>query len=134
MDFSENYASQYQDEIQSDHWHYTQMTICTCAICVGNSRTTYEIISEYLSHNKISVYKYMKVILDYLTVHYPDLKDVNFSSDLAASQYKRYLFVKLTFLQTEYDLNSCVWSFFATSQGKKGVDGIGGTIKQLALT
>jgi hypothetical protein len=63
VDFSENYASQYQDEIQSAHWHCIQVTVFTCVAWIGSESRSYAIVSDYLNHDKYAVYKFLSVIL-----------------------------------------------------------------------
>lgn len=135
VDFSENYLSQYQDEVQSAHWHYNQVTVFTCVVWVGKTSISYAIISDYLSHDKFAVYQYLKVILDDLKITHPQVENVIFFSDGAASQFKqKFLFINLTFLRDDYGYSEFTWNFFATSHGKGAVDGIGGCVKRLVWT
>ena len=55
VDFGENY----QDEIQSSHWAYSQITLFTC--CVWSAKVPVQsicIVSDNLSHDKYSVHVY----------------------------------------------------------------------------
>ena len=131
LDFSENYAVVQQDEIQSAHWAHSQVTVFTCVVWVGGTSQSYGIVSDYLSHDKYAVYKFIEVILTDIRKRFPYTRKVCFFSDGAASQFKqKYLFVNLGFLKQEYELESPEWSFFAASHGKGAVDGICGTIKR----
>jgi hypothetical protein len=60
----------------------------------------------------------------------PEVENVTFISDGAASQFKQcFLFANLTFSKECYEV-TVSWHFPATSHGKGGVDGIGGTINR----
>jgi len=63
VDFFENYSSQYQDEIQSAHWHFRQISVFTCVVWVDNTSHSYALITDYLSHDKYAVYTFLHVIL-----------------------------------------------------------------------
>jgi len=52
-------------------------------------------------------------------------------NDGPTSQFKqRFLFSNLHYWEQAYEI-SIKWNFFATSQGKGVVDGIGGTVKRM---
>jgi len=102
VDFSENYSSQYQDEVQSAHWHYSQVTVFICVVWVKNVCNNYVIVSD-MSHGKFAMYKFLQVIMDDLKACHPGIED--FYSDEAASQFKqKYLFDNLTFLKEAHAL------------------------------
>ncbi|CAF4797217.1 unnamed protein product [Rotaria sp. Silwood1] len=66
-----------------------------------------------------------------LKQYFPNLEEITFFSDGAASQFKqRYLFQNLTRMMMEHYLKLS-WNFFATSHGKGVVDAIGGIIKRM---
>ena len=63
VDFSENYSVMHQDEIQSANWHHEQVTVFTCVSWVDNICHSYTIVSDYLSHEKLAVYRFLGIIL-----------------------------------------------------------------------
>ncbi len=70
-------------------------------------------------------------IISKLKQYLPELEEIVFFSDGAASQFKqRYLFQNMTRMMTEHDLELS-WNFFATSHGKGVVDAIGGVVKRI---
>jgi len=89
VDFPKNYSSQYQDEVQSAHWHYSQVTVFTCVVWVKNVCNSYAIVSDYLSHDEFAVYKFLQVIMDDLKACHPGIEEVHFYSDGAASQLSK---------------------------------------------
>jgi len=120
VDFSENYSSQYQDEVKSAHWHYSKVTVFTGVVWVKTVCNSYAIVNDYLSHDKFAVYKFLQVIMDDMKACHPGVEEVHFYSDGAASQFKqKYLFDNLTFLKEAHALQKCTWNFFATSHAKK---------------
>ena len=61
----------------------------------------------------------------------PDVNEIVFSFDSAASQFKnRYRLQHLTMIMDINDLEIS-WNYFASSHGKGVVDGVGGTLKRL---
>jgi len=64
LDFLENYAAQYQDEIQSAHWNAYTQVMCSQSLS-GLQAVVRElyVISDYLSHDKLAVYHYLAVAL-----------------------------------------------------------------------
>ena len=116
-------------EIQ--YWCHGQATLFTAHVWIKKDESTsFALISDYLTHDKQSVYVFMNYILKYLRDRSEILKVLNVFSDGAGSQFKqKYLFSNLHAWEREYDIK-LKWNFFATSHGKGVVDGIGGTIKR----
>ncbi|CAF1442626.1 unnamed protein product [Didymodactylos carnosus] len=83
------------------------------------------------SHDKFVVKSAIEIILNELKTHVPNLKQIDFFSDGAASQFKqRFMFRNLIQIAHEYKI-ALSWNFFATSHGKGVADGLGGTVKRL---
>ncbi|CAH2086564.1 unnamed protein product [Euphydryas editha] len=132
VDFAENFAIISQDEIQGAHWRHQQATIFTgCAWVregVIESRS-YAIISEDLSHNKVCVWVFIKMIIKELTT-YKKIKVVHIFSDGCAAQFKsRYNLYNICTAPEDFGVD-ITWSFFPTSHGKGAVDGIGAVVKR----
>lgn len=62
VDFSENYSTKYQDEIQSTHWNQAGITVFTAVTWVGTTHQSYALISDYLSHDKFAVARFLNVL------------------------------------------------------------------------
>ncbi|CAF4666876.1 unnamed protein product, partial [Didymodactylos carnosus] len=87
--------------------------------------------SNDVSHDKFVVNAAIEIILNELKTHVPNLKQINFFSDGAASQFKqRFMFRNLIQIAHEYKI-ALSWNFFATSYGKGVVDGLVRTVKRL---
>ena len=135
VDFAENYTAVLQDEIQSAHWHQKQVTLFTAIAWVGDNSAkptrSFVNISDDLTHNKHSVWVFMKNIIKSLQAEFPNLKHIHVFSDGCAGQFKnRYTLLNLTYFLQDFGVDG-TWNFFATSHGKGAVDGIGGTIKRI---
>lgn len=131
VDFAENFGLKEQDEIQSAHWNTKTISIFTAFVWTANETFSFALPSMDLTHDKFVVDSALKIILDHLKTSLPNLKEVAFFSDGAASQFKqRFHFRNLMIISHEHQL-TLTWNFFATSHGKGVVDGIGGTVKRL---
>ncbi|CAF1352818.1 unnamed protein product, partial [Didymodactylos carnosus] len=87
--------------------------------------------SNDVSHDKFVVNSAIEIILNELKTHVPNLKQIDFFSDGAVSQFKqRFMFHNLIQIAHEYKI-ALSWNFFATSHGKGVVDGLCGTVKRL---
>ncbi|CAF2013388.1 unnamed protein product [Rotaria magnacalcarata] len=110
VDFSENYRTTYQDEIQNAFFNYNQVGLFTAVAWFGldSDVVSYALVSDDVSHDKYSIHVYG-----------------------AAAQFKqRFSFANLTFLSNDHNVN-LIWNFFSTGHGRGAVDGVGGTVKRL---
>ncbi|XP_070207423.1 uncharacterized protein [Littorina saxatilis] len=125
-DFSENYLCKYQDEVQSAHWGYNQITVhpsvlyfpCHC----GNLVTEYLVfVSDDLQHDAHMVRDITNVIRDHL--RQKGFCKVVMWSDGCSAQYKSKL---PFFFAAESHLQ---WAFFGSRHGKGPSDACGGVVK-----
>lgn len=59
IDFSENYRTMFQDEIQAAHWNHEQVTLFTaCAWFEGGIKKSVVVVSDDLTHDKVAVWVY----------------------------------------------------------------------------
>lgn len=131
VDFSENYQTGYQDEIQSAHFTYKQVTIFTCCVWTTLGVRSYAVVSDYLQHDKYAVYTFLQGLIGAVKQDNPHITSVCLFSDGAASQFKqRFILSNLNHLKAANDLEQFEWNFFASSHGKGAVDGVGGTLKR----
>lgn len=137
IDFSENYTHTYQDEIQSAHWENKSFTLYTAMIYYCHNEETsqkvikaepYVIVSDYLHHDKYAVITFNKMIVESFKRKYPDfaIKNIEFQSDGTSQHFKQ----KFTLYHMTQSSIPTKWNFSATSHGKGGIDGIGGTVKR----
>ena len=129
MDFSENYLCKWQDEVQSAHWGYNQVTIHPCVLYY-NCPDCQEVITEYLvflgddlNHDAHMV----KEIVDKVRTHLKrkGVTSLIMWSDGCAAQYKSRLpFYYIAQSKME-------WVYYGSRHGKSPCDACGGVVKAL---
>ena len=88
------------------------------------------IISDDLTHSRDSVIIFVDKLLS--SVIDERVKTLHIWSDGQSSQFKnRFIAASIPWLEEKHKLKIC-WNFFATSHGKKSVNGIGGVVKRMA--
>lgn len=131
IDFAENYRLQCQNEIQSAHFSYKQVTIFTCVAWLHGSTKSYAVISENLNHDKNAVFTFISKIMDIMKMEYELFKKVYIFSDGSSSQFKnKYITWSLPDFLVHFGCEELEWNYFATSHGKGAVDGVGAVVKR----
>lgn len=135
MDFAENFSTRYQDECQSAHWCYDQITIhpivCYYSDALGKT-VTHEVvyISNDLTHDANFVDNCFKHCVNFLRSKNMSPKQCIQFTDGCSSQYKS----KVPF----FDISSYVKElhgikvkrhFFGSGHGKGPADGCSGVVK-----
>lgn len=142
LDFAENYLCKFQNEVQSAHWSYRQISIHPCVFfyrCpnVDNSNclktiTDYKIfMSDDLNHDSF----FAKHVIEECIKYAISLKVsvIHFYSDGCSSQYKsKFAMYHLSDLQVKYPNIAITRHFFGSSHGKSLCDSAGGTVKNAA--
>ena len=132
-DFAENYRSAYQDEPQSAHWNYTQITIhpvvcyyrCSCNEVVTHSVV---VVSDDLQHDCYAVDSMIRRVHTFLKV-----RGLHFArsiewSDGCSSQYKSK--GPFFLLQQRGSEGQEIWKhFFGSRHGKNPSDGESAVVK-----
>lgn len=139
LDFAENYTCIVQDAIQSHHWATQQATLHPYTIYYKKNgkleHLNFVAISEYVNHDASCVNLFNEKMIAHLTSIFGknNVKKIYYFSDGAGSQYKnKYNFINLAYHKKDFGVHA-EWHFFATSHGKGPCDGLGGTVKRLAL-
>ena len=89
-------------------------------------------LSDEVKHNTVAVHTFLQYLLPEIQL-IPGLQKVHYFSDGAASQCKnRFNFANIYSHFENFGIE-CEWHYFATSHGKNVCDGIGGTLKRVAL-
>ncbi|CAF1461359.1 unnamed protein product [Rotaria sp. Silwood1] len=131
VDYAENFVMDQQDAIQAAHWNAGALSIFTAHAWCGANNFSFALVSDNVTHDKYCIHVCLNYIISELKQYFPNLEEITFFSDGAASQFKqRYLFQNLTRMMMEHYLKLS-WNFFATSHGKGVVDAIGGIIKRM---
>lgn len=87
-DFSENYTCFYQNEIQSAHWHQSQITVFTVCIWDQTGIHSYAILSDNLVHDKLTAVSYLCAALDDKIAGCSNVSEFSIWSDGPSSQFK----------------------------------------------
>ncbi|XP_033120803.1 uncharacterized protein LOC117119932, partial [Anneissia japonica] len=101
VDFAENFTIIQQNEIQSAHFHHTQVTLFTACVYTGTADEnihSYTLVSDDIRHGKHQVAVFLDYLISDIKAKYTNLETMSVFSDGAASQFKqKYLFENLTF-------------------------------------
>ena len=140
LDFAENYTCKFQNEVQSSHWSYKQVSIHTCVLqynCEDDGCS--KVITEYVvyvSDNLNHDAAFAKTVMERLLVHLKTkgIKRVFLFSDGCSAQYKSRLpFMHLTELAHDFAELDIERHFFGSHHGKSLCDSCGGTVKNCVL-
>ncbi|XP_044573568.1 uncharacterized protein LOC6501773 isoform X4 [Drosophila ananassae] len=131
IDFAENYRLTHQNEIQSAHFSYQQVTIFTCVAWMAGTSKSFAVISDKLTHNKHDVYIFLLHILNEIKKIYGLFWKLIIFSDGSCAQFKnKYILTSLADILEYIGCLNVEWNFFASSHGKGAVDGVGAVIKR----
>ena len=132
MDFVENYAVSFQDEIQSAHWRQRQVSLYTVMVWHRETVISKVIVSDCRDHDKKAVAAFTCTVMEMIRTVLPSATTVNIWTDGPSSQFKnKFIFSFISKLQDRYSV-SLAWHFFATSHGKGPNDALGGNVKRMA--
>ncbi|CAG9800519.1 unnamed protein product [Chironomus riparius] len=131
MDYSENFTTFSQKEIQAAHFNRRQISLFTAIATVQNSvNISFAIVNNDIRHSKFQVLYYMKLLIENVRHLYPNLAHVDFVTDGCASQFKnKFILTDLLHIKSDFGINA-TWHFMPTSHGKSAADGIGGILKR----
>ena len=125
----------YQDEVASAHWKTNSVTLFIVRIWFQKESISMVIVSDNKHHDKRTVVPYLCTVFNYVKEMFREnIQNINIWIDDPISQFKN----KFTFSYIGHNLPHffphyhMTWNYSSTSHGKGAVDGIGGTIKQLA--
>lgn len=140
MDFSENYACKYHNEIQSAHFGglKPQVTIHTSVLYVrkddeikSHSCAT---ISENTRHDPSAIAAHLKPVIEFAKEHVSFLKNVHIVSDGPTTQYRNKSMFQLigSCISDMFGAETIHWHFTESGHGKSAADGVGGYLKRTA--
>ncbi|CAF4615066.1 unnamed protein product [Rotaria socialis] len=131
VDCAENFAMDQQDAIQSAYWNTRMLSIFTAHAWCGANNYSFALVSDNVTHDKCCLVVCLNNIITKLKQYLPDLEEIVFFSDGAASQFKqRYLLQNMTRMMVGHTLKLS-GNFSAPSHGKGVVDAIGGMVKRM---
>ncbi|CAF1298029.1 unnamed protein product [Rotaria magnacalcarata] len=105
VDYVENFAMDQQDAIQSTYWNTKMLSIFTAHAWCGVNNYSCALVSDNVTHDKYCVTVCLNNIITKLKQYLPDLEEIVFFSEGAASQFKqRYLFQNMIRMMVEHTL------------------------------
>ena len=130
LDYSKNYKLKHQNEIQSVHFGNKSFRIFTTCTIYQNGILPITITTDESDKSKVaSLSCVSKVITHSLEKLNQQIKTVYIVSDGCASQFpSRYVFSLLTHIDSDITIE---WHYNEAHHGKRPMDGIGGTLKNL---
>ncbi|CAD6223678.1 GSCOCG00011761001-RA-CDS, partial [Cotesia congregata] len=141
IDFSENYCSKYNEEIQSVHFGGArkQITLHTGVLYLRENDTvmphTFCSLSENNRHDSNAVWAHLTPIFEWIKGQYSNIDRIHILSDGPVNQYKN----KFIFHIVSHHMNDLFsgitffsWNYSEPGHGKGAPDGVGGTLKRTA--
>ena len=134
IDFSENYNTKYESEIQSMHFGASkrQIGLHTGVAYIGHDTYPFCTASDCLRHGPAAIWAHLEPFIHHIKTLRP-ISVIHFLSDGPTTQYRNkmnfYLWNKKVF---DYGFESSTWNFFEASHGKGAADGVGAAIKRAA--
>ena len=139
VDFAENYLCKFQNEVQSAHWSYKQVTVHPCVFHYRCDKPScYKVITEYfvilsdvLKHDNAFTRLIFDLCISKLKSY--GITAFHIFSDGFSSQYKsRYTMRDLLALQSKHPSIFLSRHYFGSNHGKSLCDSCGGTVKNVA--
>ncbi|XP_052243392.1 uncharacterized protein LOC127853150 [Dreissena polymorpha] len=134
IDFSENYACKYSDEIQSMHFggSRNQLSLHTGVIYLRDEVIPICTVSDFLRHDPAGIWAHLTPILKYVTED-RNLTSIHFISDGPTTQYRNKNNIYLWGHKiAEYGFKKSTWNFLEAAHGKGAADGVGAAVKRAA--
>lgn len=134
MDFSENYTTKCNQEIQSYHFggSRTQISLHTVVVYTKDKTTSHCTVSLNLAHSPGAIWAHLEPVL--LTLP-STVENLHFLSDGPVTQYRNKTMFYLLGCRIEefYPLAvKYTWNFHEAGHGKGAPDGVGATCKRSA--
>ncbi|KAH9375526.1 hypothetical protein HPB48_012066 [Haemaphysalis longicornis] len=129
FDVAENWTVIQPNEVQSYHWHKTQVSLFTCVVTTRKSVQSFAVVSDHMQHDTAHACYPLHKVHECLEESAPVYSYVVYVSDGAASHFKNKY--QLYERSRAYYM-SAKWLFSATGHGKNSYDGVGGIVKHHA--
>lgn len=89
FDFSENWTVILPNEVQSYHWHKTQVSLFTCVVTTRKSVQSFAVVSDHMQHDTAHACYALHKVHECLEESAPVYSYVVYVSDGAASHFKK---------------------------------------------
>ncbi|XP_055841543.1 uncharacterized protein LOC129908803 isoform X1 [Episyrphus balteatus] len=131
VDFVMPFSCDYQNEVQSVHWSKSSVLLLTAASFYRGQCKTYIVCSDTKATDKDTVYVFLNKLFQLMNEETEEPTSEVIWSDGPSSEFKNKFMIKLMTTLSEKYKKNIYWKYFASSHGKKNIDGIGGNIKRL---
>ena len=136
LDYSENYKSQHQNEIQSAYFGHTSFSLFTACTYYRTcndkeiEKIPITITTEANDKSRITAISCVNMVINHsIGKIVNNIEKVIVVSDGCAAQFRsKYVFMLLTTIQPDLSLE---WHYNEAHHGKGPMDGIGGTVKNM---
>lgn len=141
LDYAENWAVKYQDEIAAVYFDKNQITIHPMIVhykvmgteCDELCHKSFVGVSSVTAHSVPTTFAFISALMSRLKALLPELKVVHFISDSPSSQYRNRSMCSLVArFPSVFNGIEASWSWLESGHGKGPCDGIGGGIKKKA--
>lgn len=134
MDFSENFTTKCNQEIQAYHFggSRTQISMHTVVVYTKGSTTSHCTLSLNLAHNVAAIWAHLQPVLISLP---RTVENLHFLSDGPVTQYrtKAMFFILACKIEELYpNVMTFSWNYHEAGHGKGAPDGVGATCKRTA--
>ena len=135
MDYSENWAAKYSDEISAAYYDSDQTTLYPMVVHYHNEDNTlkwksYVGVSSVGQHSVPTHYAFMVKLMEQLKVLLPDLEVLHFITDGPANQYRNRTIAALVAVFEQLHGIRATWTWLEGGHRKGPCDGIGGGLKR----
>lgn len=135
LDFSENWAHKFQDEISAFYFDNQQITVHPMVLNYRNEENnllcrTFAGISSETSHSVPTVFSFIQAIMSFIRHILPELKIIHFVSDSPSSQYRNRTICSIISRFSHLFEVDATWTWLEAGHGKGPCDGVGGAIKK----
>lgn len=134
MDFSENFSTKCNQEIQAYHFggSRSQISMHTVVVYTKDSTSSHCTLSSNLAHNVAAIWAHLKPVLVSLPL---SVENLHFLSDGPVTQYRnKAMFFILACKIEDFHPNVMTfsWNYLEAGHGKGAPDGVGATCKRTA--
>ncbi len=132
IDFAENYACKYGQEIQEIHFggNRPQISIHTGVLYTSSMKQAFSTVTQDLNHGPVAIVQHLQLIL---RPCFKKIENLHFFSDAPATQYRNrhmfYLMIK-KIIPSFKVLKTFAWHYSEAGHGKGAPDGVGATLKR----
>ena len=135
IDFSENYMTKGNQEVQAAHFGggHKQVTLHTGMLYTTGGAESFCSLSDSKRHDAPSIWAHLMPILDWIQESFPLVKHLYFLSDGPTTQYrnKTNMYLMST-IPADRGFISVNWIFTEAGHGKGAPDGVGAAVKRRA--